>query len=98
MKKVYTLKAEVRLYPGNTPWHFLSLPKRESEEIKRTFGKVKRGFGSVPVIVTIGTSSWKTSIFPYAKEGVYILPLKAEVRRRENIRVGQNISFIVVLK
>ena len=56
-------------------WTFVSLPARESEEIRDLVGGLRRGFGSVRVRATIGTSTWTTSIFP-ASQGSYVLPVK----------------------
>jgi hypothetical protein len=92
MKKIYKIKSKVWLYPGMAGWHFVGVPKKESEEIKRGY-KVKAGFGSVPVIVTIGKTKWKTSVFPDKRSGTYVLPLKAEVRKKENISSEDLISL-----
>lgn len=76
-------------------WHFVSLSKSQSEEITKKFGEKKRGWNSFPVSVTLGKTKWKTSIFFDKREGAYILPLKAEVRKKEGIRQGQNIVLSV---
>lgn len=95
----YVLKAKVWLYPGDTAcWHFLTLPKKESEEMQKRFGTAKRGWGSLPVTVTIGKTSWNTSVFPDKKSGAYILPLKAKVRKDERIGVGDIVNFTVVVR
>ena len=39
-----------------------------------------------------GKTTWKTSIFPDKKSGTYLLPLKADVRRREGIGAGDRIT------
>ena len=44
----------------------------------------RRGFGGVRVEATIGTSTWRTSVFPQS-DGAYVLPLKRAVRDREGI-------------
>lgn len=82
LKNKYTMRATVWLSPGLTSWHFVTLPKRQSAEIKEHFGVMHRGWGSLPVVVTIGKTSWRTSIFPDRKAGAYLLPLKAEVRKK----------------
>lgn len=41
--------------------------------------------------VTIGSSRWRTSIFPDAGRGVYVLPLKRSVREREGISDGDAV-------
>jgi uncharacterized protein (DUF302 family) len=71
--------------------------KKDSEDIKKRC-KVKAGFGSVPVMVTIGKTKWKTSIFPDKRSGTYLLPLKAEVRKKESIYSGDNISLIIEIQ
>ena len=51
-----------------------------------------RGWGAVRVQVTIGSTSWDTSIFPSLELKVYILPIKAEVRKKEKIAVGNDVQ------
>ena len=81
------------LYPGDAPWHFVSIPKNTKEKIDFFFGHFKRGWGSLPVLATIGKTGWKTSIFPDKKSDSYLLPLKAEVRKKEAIKAGDAINF-----
>lgn len=88
MLNKYKIQTKVWLYPGQAAWHFVTLPKDESGQIKELFGGLKKGFGSLPVKVTIGETTWKTSIFPDKKAGAYLLPLKADVRKREKIMEG----------
>ena len=95
MKKNYKLKSKVWLYPGMAGWHFVSVPKKESKEIKENFKEDARGWGSLPVEVTIGKTTWKTSIFPDKKSDTYVLPLKAEVRKKESIFADDTISFSI---
>lgn len=100
----FEMKAKVWLYPGMAPasakatarqgaWHFVTVPKKTSAEIKKMFGGMSRGWGSLPVCVAIGITSWKTSIFWDNKVGAYLLPLKAGVRKEERIIDGKLISF-----
>lgn len=76
-------------------WHFVSLSKKQSEEIDKKFGDKRRGWNSFPVKVTLGKSIWNTSIFFDKREGAYILPLKAEVRKKERIGQGDRISLLI---
>jgi hypothetical protein len=89
----YQFRAKVWLYTGGVAsWHFLTLPKKEAAEIKSREQKPRKGWGSIRVTVTIGESRWKTSIFPEKKSGSYLLPLKASVRKSENIAVGTIVT------
>ncbi|MEZ4156515.1 MAG: DUF1905 domain-containing protein [Candidatus Paceibacterota bacterium] len=84
-KKQYKVKTQVFAYPGMGGWHFASVPKKESEQIKKDFKDQARGWGSLPVEVKIGKTQWSTSIFPDKKSGTYLLPLKAQVRKAEGL-------------
>jgi len=97
MKKAYTCTSKVWLYPGMAGWHFVGVPKKESAEIKAGV-KVKAGFGSVPVAVTLGQSVWNTSIFPDKKSGCYLLPLKAKVRNKEEILADDTVTFVIKIR
>lgn len=92
------MKSKVWVYPGMAGWHFVTLPKKQSTEIKSRFGLRKRGWGSLPAMVTVHKTSWKTSIFPDKKAGVYLLPLKADVRKKEKITAGGTITFLVEVR
>jgi len=76
-------------------WHFISVSKKQTEDIKKRFGAKAKGWGSLPVIVNIGKTKWKTSIFPDKKSGTYLLPLKAEIRKKEGIFKGDKINFTI---
>lgn len=94
----YQLRSKVIPYPGMNAWRFLALPKKEAAQIKEKHGKRAKGWGSLPVRVTIGETSWDTSIFPDKKSGTYVLPLKAAVRKKEAITDQDTVSFALTLR
>ncbi len=97
-KKSYKIKEKVWLYPGDmAAWHFITLPKSAGMEIKETYGALAKGFGSLPVEVTIGKTKWRTSIFPDKISKSYLLPLKAKVRTSEEIEVGDVVTCTLTL-
>lgn len=87
----YHIRAKVWLYEGDSPWHFVTIKKADADEIKKEYIWPRRGFGAIPVSVTVGKTTWKTSIFPDEKD-TYVLPLKKDVRAKENIKVGNTIK------
>ena len=94
MTKGYKIRSEVTLWPGaQGAWHFAYVDKKHSEEIRKKYTGPRRGFGAVRVRVRVGKTTWETSIFPDSRAGVYILPLKAKVRRAEGIQAGESITF-----
>lgn len=69
-------------------WYFAEVPAELSAEIAELQSPLpRRGFGGVRVQATIGSSRWRTSIFP-AGDGIYSLPLKQSVRRAEGLVDG----------
>lgn len=68
-------------------WVFVRLPADVSAEIAAV-PRLRAGFGAVRVAVTVGRSRWRTSIFPEAAEGPYVLPLKRSVRHAEQLDIG----------
>ncbi|HEX6248311.1 MAG TPA: DUF1905 domain-containing protein [Nocardioidaceae bacterium] len=71
--------------PGS--WHFLTLPSELSEDIAAEAGP-REGFGSVRVEASIGSTTWRTSLFPEAATGCFVLPVKKQVRRAEGLHAG----------
>ena len=67
----------------------VSVPLEASEEIRDLVGGgTPRGFGAVRVEVRVGLSTWRTSVFPDAGRGVYVLPVKRAVRRAHDWELG----------
>jgi len=78
------IRGKIWRYPGVGGWHFFTLGKAPSSRIKTLMKGHIRGFGSIRVGAQIGKTEWNTSIFP-TKEGTYLLPVKAKVRKKERI-------------
>jgi len=72
-------------------WYFLTVPDDESAQIKAHAFESPRGFGSVRVEATIGKVTWRTSVFPL-NSGGYLLPIKAEVRRKAELAAGDEVA------
>jgi hypothetical protein len=77
--------------PETASWHFLTVDGAAAADIRYAALGRTGGFGSVRVIATVGSTTWRTSLFPDKESGGFLLPLKAEVRRREGILAGSNV-------
>ncbi len=93
MKRAFSFSASVIPYPGQAAWRFVTLPRVASDEIKIRYKNQKKGWGSIPVLVTVGKTTWETSIFPDKKSQSYLLPMKLEVRKKEGIMDGGKIKL-----
>ena len=77
-------------------WYFITVSEEQSDEIRaHAFGN-PRGFGSVKVEARIDEVVWRTSVFPL-NSGGYLLPVKAEVRRKAEIAAGDEVTVILEL-
>jgi Domain of unknown function (DUF1905) len=74
---------------GPAPWYFVTVPAKQSRDIKAISGLVTYGWGVIPVHVRIGTSEFTTSLFP--KEGRYLVPIKASIRKAEDLDAGDKV-------
>ena len=83
----WTFEAEVWLWKADAAWHFVTLPHEVADEIEDAVVE-RRGFGSVRVVVGLGSSEWKTSIFPSKEAESFLLPIKKSVRAAEGLEVG----------
>lgn len=78
-------------------WFFLTIDGEAGEALSATalMRRLERGtakgFGSMKVEVTIGDSRWQTSLFP-RKEGGWLLPVKATIRRAEALDAGDVVD------
>ena len=80
----------VVFWRGPAPYFFVAVPEGPSCEIKSISNLVTYGWGVIPVRARIGRTGFETSLFP--KDGRYLLPLKAVVRKAENLAEGDEVS------
>lgn len=93
----YAFEGVVRLWPANEKFFLLPLPKEISAEIFEVSDGLTAGFGSLKVEARIGSVTWRSSIFPDSKSGVFELPLKVEVRKKNDLVVGSVASCEIEL-
>ena len=87
----------VRLWPANEKFFLLGLPKDLSADIFEISDGLTNGWGSLKVEARIGTTVWRTSIFPDETLCIFELPLKALVRKQNNLDVGSVTSCEIEL-
>ena len=82
---------DVWFWKGPAPWYFVTVPEHGCVEIEATAAMVSYGWGMIPVEARLGETTWTTSLFP--KDGSYVVPIKASVRRAEDIDVGDRVQL-----
>jgi len=81
---------EIWTWRGPAPWYFVTVPEGLSRDLQEISGVVTYGWGMIPVVVRIGKTEWKTSLWP--KDGRYIVPIKASVREAEGLNEGDTVT------
>ena len=74
-------------------WFFVVLSGDVVGEIHYAAMGRTGGFGSVKVRVTIGVTTWETSLFPHKAVAGFVLPVKAAVRKAEGLAEGDIVSL-----
>lgn len=82
---------EIWFWRGPSPWYFVTVPEQECNTLKAISNLVTYGWGMIPVTVRIGKTVYKTSLWP--KDGRYIVPIKTNVRKAENIDEGDQVTI-----
>ena len=93
----YTFTAPLWRHTGEAAWYFVTLPHGVADDIEHLTSDTRRGFGSVRVEVTIGTTTWQTSLFPDTRSESFLLPVKRAVRVAEGLDDGSPVVVTTVL-
>lgn len=91
----YRFSATPWKYQGPASWYFVSLPQDMSIEIRSLFRAQEAGWGRLPVRAQIMEHSWTTAIWFDTRQNTYLLPLKADVRRKINFVPEQVLDITV---
>ena len=83
-------------WAGPAPWYFVTVPEAQSRELLAAARFVTYGWGMIPVRARIGRTEWKTSLFP--KDGLYVVPVKAVVRKAEGLEEGDEVAVSLDLQ
>ena len=86
---------EIWFWRGPAPWYFITVPEEHCIELETRSAFLTYGWGMIPVRVAIGGTTWTTSLFP--KDGRYIVPVKASVRRAEALELGETVSVRLIV-
>jgi hypothetical protein len=68
---------------GPAPYYFVRVEDPQAAEIEAASRMVTYGWGMIPATLTLGKTEWCTALWP--KDGLYVIPLKAWVRKAEGI-------------
>ena len=84
-------------HTGSSGWVLVNVPHKMSNEIRKHFKREEQGWGRLSIIAQIKNTSWPTAIWYDTQHQTYLLPIKSEVRKKENINVGQSIEVNIYI-
>ena len=76
---------------GPSPYYFVSVPEDGCAAIEDAKALVTYGWGMIPVTVTMGSTTWATSLWP--KDGGYVVPLKLAARTAERVDLDEVVDL-----
>jgi hypothetical protein len=82
-------EGELWYWRGPAPFHFVSVPEEQCDELAGVAPRVSYGWGMVPARVRIGDTGFRTALWP--KDGGYVVPVKSAVRQAERLEVGDTV-------
>ena len=86
-----TLIGHLIEWRGPAPFYFVAVPDAQVGEVRWAATRASYGWGCVPVKASVAGVEFTTSLFP--RDGGYLVPLKADVRRRAGIGAGAAIRL-----
>ena len=92
MVSEYEFAAVLWRWNGEAAWHFVTLPHEVTDDVDETHEGSRAGFGSRRVEVTVGDTTWRTSVFPDKNTASYVLPMKQAVRTTEHLVEGDSVE------
>lgn len=93
----YQFKANMWKHKAEGGWYFISIPQEYSEEIRTNLQWQEEGWGRMKADAIINDFSWNTSIWFDSKLKLYILPVKAEVRKKLALTEEKELSVTVLV-
>lgn len=91
-----TFSGEVWHWRGPAPFFFVTVSEPEAAQLQEMSAMVTYGWGMIPAVLTIGDTTWETALWP--KDGGYVVPLKAAVRKAEGIEEADTVTINLTLK
>lgn len=81
---------EVIEWRGPAPFLFVPVTDPAADEVA-DWMRFSYGWGCIPVIARVGSTTWETSLIP--KDGRYLVPLRASVQQAEGVGLGDTVQI-----
>ncbi|MFB7330179.1 DUF1905 domain-containing protein [Streptomyces adustus] len=92
----FVFSGRVIEWRGPAPYYFVRVPDEESADIREVAAMATYGWGVIPVEARVGEVDFATSLFP--RDGGYLLPLKAAVRKPSGLTAGDDVTVEMTVR
>jgi hypothetical protein len=92
MKWDASFKGTLEKFPGAGGWVYVAVPKKSTNHLPQQ----SRAWGTFPITVHVGKTFWHTKLM-MKKGGDYFVALKAAVRKKEKLSIGDKVSVSIRL-
>lgn len=96
-KITYNFKGEIWQHASPSGWYFICLPKKISKEIRENLSWQEEGWGRMKAIAVINSLKWDTAIWFDTKQDTYVLPIKAEIRKKLSLTNGITVEASIFI-
>lgn len=98
----FKFKAKIWVWPGDMPWHFVSLDQEISKEIRDNYPRAS--MVKVEAIIITNDekvtnkskkkleTKWVTSLFRNNRDRNYLLPIKKDIRKKSSAQEGEVVE------
>ncbi len=88
----FEVVGEIIEWRAPAPHLFVVMSEDDSSELREQ-PELSYGWGCIPARVTVGATTFSTSLMP--RDGRHLVPLKVAVRRAKDLGAGDTISLNV---
>ena len=91
----YQFSSKLWKHSSEGGWFFITVPKNYSEEIRNNLKWQEEGWGRMKATAQVNGSSWDTAIWFDKKHNTYLLPLKADIRKKAGLQLGDRVEVTI---
>jgi hypothetical protein len=91
----WNFAGEVFEWRGPAPWYFVETAEDADAYLHDNLGELTYGWGCIPATVRIDGHEETTALIP--KDDVYLVPLKAALRRAARIDLGDTVALTLIV-
>ena len=89
----YSFQSKLWQHNADGGWHFCSLPEDVSADIRTHLQHFEEGWGRLKAKAEISGHAWETAIWFDTKRKTYLLPVKADVRRKLKLKIDDLLDI-----